>query len=575
MPTKPSTLPSLWAESELYGTGPFVGSATKADAAGVAPDGHRPGADYPTAAEHQNWQQYWEDRWIIDWLATSSATGTADTHLVQTTAAGRTGLTGLDVNNPDALSSAVIAFQAGSLAAFFGRNDTGPVYRAITSAGPGPAFRGDLAGSATGLNLTMTTMDTGTGSGIKITANAATTAPAIDIDHSGTDAVGIELNTAGTGLSYSLDARNTAGSAIRGTSSSAIFAGCWFTNDGAAPVLQLNANGTGKGLVVDSSDVGIDVNSSSDIGVDVVANGNLPALRVNQSNVGSSGDAILVTNNSGFASTIRATNSGVGPAVQADNNGISTTAIFTNNGNGKAVSANSTVESALTATSTSGDAIRAVATSGNGIFVQSSSNYAAWFTSDTTSPVNGTIFCSGINARPSSNTNGQLSYNSTELQWIVSNLADADHRGVWSSRGGFCQGWAEATGVSAGNSTYVNLASVAMTAGNAPKVASRPITLRVTLRGVPSNNLGIASPTHYRVRIRDVTANSILAPVGMPAIDCVEQFVESGQYSQALVSFTTTLTPTAAGSRTYRVEAAVLDNWPVEFTCQLEILGQN
>ena len=58
MATKPSTIPRVWASSALYTNGPFIGDVMKVDpGAGIAAAGHRPGASFPTAAEHENFQQ--------------------------------------------------------------------------------------------------------------------------------------------------------------------------------------------------------------------------------------------------------------------------------------------------------------------------------------------------------------------------------------------------------------------------------------------------------------------------------------------------------------------------------------
>ena len=52
MATKPSTSPRLWGTNALYTTGPFIGQPGKVDpGVGVAAEGHRPGAAFPTPAE--------------------------------------------------------------------------------------------------------------------------------------------------------------------------------------------------------------------------------------------------------------------------------------------------------------------------------------------------------------------------------------------------------------------------------------------------------------------------------------------------------------------------------------------
>lgn len=96
MATKPATLPEQWASNVLYTTGPFIGLSNKVFPA-IAPDGHRPGAADPTAAEYQNYQQYWSDAWVRDWLANGSAVAGTDTHIVETDINGRTEQRGFDI----------------------------------------------------------------------------------------------------------------------------------------------------------------------------------------------------------------------------------------------------------------------------------------------------------------------------------------------------------------------------------------------------------------------------------------------------------------------------------------------
>ena len=96
MATKPATLPEQWASNAVYTTGPFIGLGNKVFPA-IAPDGHRPGAADPTAAEYQNYQQHWSDAWVRDWLANGSAVAGTDTHIVETDANGRTEQRGFDI----------------------------------------------------------------------------------------------------------------------------------------------------------------------------------------------------------------------------------------------------------------------------------------------------------------------------------------------------------------------------------------------------------------------------------------------------------------------------------------------
>lgn len=99
MPTKPLTQPLLWADDAVYTTGPFIGSANKVvPAIGIAAEGHRPGALFPTAAEHENSQQNRLTQ-LARWVFLGTFSPDPDAHLVETDSTGRAGVHGLDVIN--------------------------------------------------------------------------------------------------------------------------------------------------------------------------------------------------------------------------------------------------------------------------------------------------------------------------------------------------------------------------------------------------------------------------------------------------------------------------------------------
>ena len=90
MATKPVTYPNIWDSSGIYTTGPFIGSVSIVDpGVGVAGEGHRPGSLYPTAAEHENYQQFQLTTWVTTWLALGSSAGAADAHILETDSVGR------------------------------------------------------------------------------------------------------------------------------------------------------------------------------------------------------------------------------------------------------------------------------------------------------------------------------------------------------------------------------------------------------------------------------------------------------------------------------------------------------
>ena len=85
MPIKPTDLPLPWATDVNYTTGPFPGDPTKdPPPLAVAAEGHRPGAAFPTTAEHQNWQQYANTAFTLEWVNLGTFNPDADAHIVET-----------------------------------------------------------------------------------------------------------------------------------------------------------------------------------------------------------------------------------------------------------------------------------------------------------------------------------------------------------------------------------------------------------------------------------------------------------------------------------------------------------
>lgn len=164
MATKPGTIPSIWASSTVYTTGPFIGQPNLSIPAGaVAIDGHRPGAADPTPAEYQNYQQHWGSRWIVDWLTQGLAVPGANTHIVETDANGRTEIIGLDIT--DVVDRTVATWVASNtiVPAFILRTN-GNGFQSENAGAGTSSYNADLSGgSAIGFTAVDGPADAGTG----------------------------------------------------------------------------------------------------------------------------------------------------------------------------------------------------------------------------------------------------------------------------------------------------------------------------------------------------------------------------------------------------------------------------
>lgn len=214
MATKPVTLPQAWGVGPNWTTGPFIGSPVKSDpGVGIAADGHRPGSNFPTAAEHENFQQFQVTKWVRDWLFAGSSLGLPDAHIVETNATGRATLHGLDVdNNVDETALNVRGVNTLAPTALFFCDTGATVVQSDVGASSGTAFAASLSGSLNtpnGLSVSMFDLgDSGSNAGVKIVADAATDAVGLRIDHAGTNE-GLHVSATG-----SAPAANLFGSAL-------------------------------------------------------------------------------------------------------------------------------------------------------------------------------------------------------------------------------------------------------------------------------------------------------------------------------------------------------------------------
>jgi len=197
MATKPVTYPNIWDSAGIYATGPFIGSISKVDPGiGIAGEGHRPGSLYPTAAEHENFQQFQLTTWVRTWLALGSSAGAADAHILETNSVGRFAAVGatfvdavdetvLDITGANTLAPAVLVTSGATC------------YQADPS-GTGTGYSVGVASAATGYSCTMVAGGF-TSVGVNVSADGGTSGVAINVAHAGSGA-GVKSTATGTGL---------------------------------------------------------------------------------------------------------------------------------------------------------------------------------------------------------------------------------------------------------------------------------------------------------------------------------------------------------------------------------------
>jgi hypothetical protein len=510
MATKPSTLPRPWATNAVYATGPFAGQPGKVDPGlGVAAEGHRPGANDPTAAEHENYQQNLVTASWIPWVNSGSSAGAADAHIVETTAAGRTSLRGLSVTDTvDETAVSIIGASTGIIPSVSMTNTGNATVLDIRGAS-------DAAGNA--LNVTMVDAMTGYAIG------------AFGSDTSIGEVVHIEV---------------PAGSSSRGLyvfSESSTEAAAYIRAADAGVALEVIGGGTDAlQVTAGSGQIAVDITGSAT---------GVRALRVTGSNTyciqgiaGSGGTgALLVGTGTGHGADIQG---GTTPGAYGAR-------IFGQSNTGHAIYA------ATDPTSTTAVRVGYFEALGSaaGLELVAPANHALIITPDITAPVYGSIFQNGaMNAAPTTQTSGQLSYvSSTFDAWMHSSFADGAWRAMWSSLGGFCYGAQTNQIVSnASTAAYSVLCTVAMTGTNAPKLAGQKVRITATIRA----GLSVATACTLDVQVRDTTAGTTLISqvgTGLTTAD--------GYYMPAVATtFTTTAvidfeyTIPTAGARTFVLE---------------------
>lgn len=232
MATKPLVLPRQWASNALYTTGPFIGQPGKVDpGVGVAAEGHRPGSLFPTAAEHENYQQDKITQWIRDWVFFGTSSTAQNAHIVETNANGRAGLHGLtvfdsidetavDITGSNTLAPTLLvscSSNAARIQADLGTT-SGVGFSASTGTGGATAYASFMFSSPPGARGIKSTADAST-AGIPLEVTHAGAGQCINVSHFGTPIVGaaVLVNCSGPGSTTGVEATGSgAGAGLRG-----------------------------------------------------------------------------------------------------------------------------------------------------------------------------------------------------------------------------------------------------------------------------------------------------------------------------------------------------------------------
>lgn len=243
MATKPATTPRVWASSGIYTTGPFIGSPSVADPGiGIAAEGHRPGSSFPTAAEHENSQQFELTTWVATWLALGSSAGAADAHILETDSAGRFGAVGatlvdavdetcLDITAANTFAPAVNVTSAATAYQASMGNNAGTGFSAPIGTGAGVGFTSFMSGTAAG------------GAGLTIDADNASAADCVRLTHDGS---GVACLITATGTGFALDV----------VGSSAALYGARFVGGGLTSLLAEGVGGANGAIVQSGTTAG-------------------------------------------------------------------------------------------------------------------------------------------------------------------------------------------------------------------------------------------------------------------------------------------------------------------------------
>lgn len=478
MATKPVTFPNIWAGAGIYATGPFVGQPSSVDPGfGIADEGHRPGSLKPTAAEHENYQQFQLTTWVREWLARGEFTGTADAHIVETDANGRTQLVGLTLD--DAVDETVLDITGANtlLPAVFVHSDA-TSFQADMGANPGVGFSVPIgAADGTGFSATMTN-SSGGAAGLNVSADGTSIGKCVAVQHS--QGVGVDVRCDDTGIGVAI------------------------AHSGSAAGLFIAASGTGRAIQV--------TGSPGNDAVTLTAGAAQRALLATAS--ATSAYAAQFVNGTTYSISAAGSTNGGGGLFTGAGTGIGVAALSGTSAGANAVQAlarNSTgyglyAQTHTTAVSGVAGAFIEGRDSAAGAEITSANYYAVLLNAKTSTPTYPTIYVRPQTSYPSFSTDGTITFASQSFgnipHFLRGSTTDGAPRGVWDSIGGFVYGASyNASAASADSVNYTSLTTAVCSAGNAPKQALGVVRLSVSLR-VKTSAIGA---TGIDVQLRDVT----------------------------------------------------------------------
>lgn len=262
MPTKPSDQPEYWATDAVYTTGPFIGQPQKVVPPGAfAAEGHRPGSLYPTPAEYENSQQN-RITGLARWVFAGTFNPDANAHIVETASSGYAGLFGLDITNTVDAASAFTVSSVNTLipAAYIECLTGASGLQVNVGTSAAAAIEGDtFAGTGTCVAAVMTGTLAG-GAGLRATADAATTADALVVDHAGSGRGAVITHTGASGVALRVTG-NTGDAAIEASAAgnqSAVIATAAGTGVGVIGVSSATAGSVGVyGVLANNTGAGV------------------------------------------------------------------------------------------------------------------------------------------------------------------------------------------------------------------------------------------------------------------------------------------------------------------------------
>lgn len=297
-------------------------------------------------------------------------------------------------------------------------------------------------------------------------------------------------NAAGGGA-YEADVGASTGQGYRvalGNSAATGFLATLANSPAGARGLKITADGTSAG-------VGLDVeHAGSGSAGRFTSTGSGAALQV----IGSaSASGALDLTGGALLALIKSIASGGAGAAYLESDGGATLLATSTNVNGKTLELGT-----VAGASNSARCIRATA-SGSAVAIEpiATGNYPLLLRGDTTNPLYGELGFTGQNARPLSNFDGGLQWNTTERQFVQTDAFDGG-RGLWATIGGKVTARTTGAATTIGGAVWVTVCTLTATGSNAPKRSGS-----ATLRFRGDARMMVANPGTLNVRIIDKTAD--------------------------------------------------------------------